>query len=134
MIGNKCEDFEVSCMNSDGLCFKDDIVESKVAVLRNPKICDHCVYNPKFKNYTYEQWEEYKEALVKTTTMETQLDLYKMEFDPINPVPYGLLILAWSEEQAMEIASKTLTHCKPKKATIIRQDEPKVVFFESGEY
>lgn len=63
-----------------------------------------------------------------------KLNLYSINFVPMFPVPSGLIILAHSSEEAMEIASKTLEHTKPEGATLIKSDEPGVVFFESGDY
>jgi hypothetical protein len=63
-----------------------------------------------------------------------QLKLYQIDFTPVCPVPKGLIILAYSNKEAMNIARETLDHTEPKKATCIKIDKPKVVFFEPGVY
>lgn len=63
-----------------------------------------------------------------------KLKLYDIEFSPMWPVPSGLIVLAKSNKEAMKIAKETLTHTKPQKATFIKMDKSKVVFFESGDY
>ena len=62
------------------------------------------------------------------------LKIYEIQFEAMFPVPNGLLILAKSNKEAMEIAAKTLSHTKPINATCIKQDKSKVIFFESGNY
>jgi hypothetical protein len=62
------------------------------------------------------------------------MKLYKIDFDPMYPVPSGLIILAKNKKNALRIAETVLTHTKPKKATLIEQNYEKVVFFESGDY
>lgn len=61
--------------------------------------------------------------------------IYEIEFKPMWPVPSGLIILAKTNKEAMKIAAKTLGHfTKPEKATLIKSDKSKVIFFEDGEY
>ena len=62
------------------------------------------------------------------------LKLYKIDFEPMYPVPSGLIILARTNKEAMEIAKETIAHTKPIKATIIKSDKLGVVFYESGDY
>ena len=62
------------------------------------------------------------------------LKLYKIEFNPMYPVPSGLIVLAKSNRQAMKIAKVALVHVNPIKAIFIKADKPKIVFFESGDY
>ncbi len=63
-----------------------------------------------------------------------RLKLYEIEFTPVWAVPSGLIVLAKSNREAMSIAKMTLTHTHPEKATLIKMDSSKVVFYESGEY
>ena len=63
-----------------------------------------------------------------------QLKIYQIYFEPMYPVPYGLIILAKDKRQAMSIAMKNITHTKPTEAILIDTDEPKVIFYESGDY
>jgi hypothetical protein len=63
-----------------------------------------------------------------------QLKLFTVEFDSVWPVPNGLIILAYSEDEAWKIAERTIKHTKPKSIHGIVIDKPKVVFFEPGEY
>lgn len=72
-------------------------------------------------------------SILNQTTMQN-LKLYEISFDPLWPVPSGLIILAKNNKQAMKIATETITHTKPMDATIIKMDKPKVVFYESGDY
>ena len=62
------------------------------------------------------------------------LKLYSVQFDSLYPVPSGLIILAIDEEQAMNIASETVKHTHVKSVTEIDNQEPRVVFFASGDY
>ena len=62
------------------------------------------------------------------------LKLYKATFDPMWPVPCGLVILAGNRIAAMTIAEETVTHTKIKSLTEVGADTPGVVFYESGDY
>ena len=62
------------------------------------------------------------------------LKIYEIEFNPMWPVPSGLIVLARTNAEAMKIAKETITHTEPVKATLIKADKPKVVFYESGDY
>lgn len=60
----KCTDFEINCGNSDAKCFVDSERNyeflSKCRLIKNKKLCNHCAYNKKFKNFSYIEFEEYK--------------------------------------------------------------------------
>ena len=62
------------------------------------------------------------------------LKIYEIEFEPMWPVPSGLIVLARTNAEAMKIAKETIIHAEPEKATLIKADKPKVVFYESGDY
>lgn len=66
--------------------------------------------------------------------MNRNLKIYDIDFDPKWPVPSGLIILARTNKEAMKIAAEKLTHTKPQKATHIKMDKSKVIFFEDGDY
>jgi len=65
----KCKDFETSCGNSDAKCFVDreDDYEflAKCRLVEDNNLCEHCTYNKKFENFTYDEWGEYKKLLDK---------------------------------------------------------------------
>lgn len=63
-----------------------------------------------------------------------ELKIYEIDFDPMWPVPSGLIVLARTNSEAMKIAYETIKHTQPIKATLIKADKPKVVFYESGDY
>lgn len=59
--------------------------------------------------------------------------LYKAEFDPMYPVPSGLIILAEDEGQAWKIAKETVKHTEVKALEEISMQSG-VVYYESGDY
>lgn len=71
----KCIKFDPNCGNSDAECFVDpdfyspeeleyfEVAEAKVIL--NPSLCDHCVYNDKFKGMNWAQWEAYRKSIGK---------------------------------------------------------------------
>jgi len=62
------------------------------------------------------------------------MNIYKVDFTLMWPVPLGLLIIANTKKQAVNIAIKTVTHTKIISVERIDQDEAKVIFYESGDY
>ena len=64
------------------------------------------------------------------------MKLFEVDFEPMWPVPSGLIILANNKLEAWEIANKTLAHVTvvPDNVKEIIMDKPKVIFFESGDY
>ena len=63
------------------------------------------------------------------------MKIYIIDFDPKWPVPSGLVILAESEEQALEMAKETVKHTDVKGILEIHEiNEAKVIFYESGDY
>lgn len=63
------------------------------------------------------------------------MKLYTIDFDPMWPVPCGLVILAESEEQALELAREKVRHTEVRGILKVQElDQPKVVFYESGDY
>jgi hypothetical protein len=63
-----------------------------------------------------------------------KLKLYEIDFYGMWPIPSTLIILAYSEKEAMEIAKKTIIHTNPISAKLIDIDKPKVVIYLSGDY
>lgn len=70
--------------------------------------------------------------------MKENLKLYDVSFEPMWPVPHGLIIAANNEDEAREIALKELKEAGVVDLNIklyeIKVEEPCVVFFESGDY
>jgi hypothetical protein len=63
------------------------------------------------------------------------MKLYKVDFEPMWPVPYGLVLLAENDDQAKEIIQNIVTHTnKIFEITEIPLDKSGVVFYESGDY
>ena len=63
------------------------------------------------------------------------MKIYTIDFSPMWPVPSGLVILAENEEQALEIAKETVKHTEVRGILEVHEiDEPKVIFYESGDY
>ena len=63
-----------------------------------------------------------------------KLKLYSVDFNPMYPVPSGLIILAHSKVEALEIAAEAIKHDKPLGIKEIEIDKSKIVFYESGDY
>jgi hypothetical protein len=61
--------------------------------------------------------------------------LYTIDFDPMCPVPCGLVVLANNEQEALELARETVRHTEVRGVLIVQElDKPKVIFYESGDY
>ena len=60
--------------------------------------------------------------------------IYKVDFEPLYPVPYGCIIAAKDMKEALEIAKKTITHTKYLTIEEVDVSESGVVFYESGDY
>ena len=63
-----------------------------------------------------------------------EMKIYKVEFEPMYPVPCGLIIAAYTAQEASDIASKTVTHTKMLTIKEVDITEPCVIFYESGDY
>lgn len=65
--------------------------------------------------------------------MGKKIRIYKVDFEPVYPVPHGLIIASTTEEEAKEIASNQLG---TNEFTIeeIKIKGPTVIFYESGDY
>lgn len=63
------------------------------------------------------------------------MKIYIIDFSPKWPVPSGLVILAESEEQALEIAKETVKHTDVRGIVEVYEvDKPRVIFYEDGDY
>jgi len=63
------------------------------------------------------------------------LKIYTVEFAPIWPVPFGLVIAAENQEAAEAIARDTLTHCTVWKVSEVDlSGGARVIFYEAGDY
>jgi hypothetical protein len=62
------------------------------------------------------------------------MKIYEVDFNPMWPVPYGLIIAANNKEEAKKIAEETVKHTEVEEITEIKIDKPKVIFYESGNY
>ncbi len=62
------------------------------------------------------------------------MKFFEADFQAEWPVPCGLIIAAENEEQAMEIAEKTVTHTNVRSIREIDVTEPRVMFYRSGNY
>ena len=61
--------------------------------------------------------------------------LYKVDFKPMWPVPYGLVILAENDDQLKDIIRKTVIHTTVINEIVeIDMNKSGVVFYESGDY
>ena len=36
------------------------VILAQSKLVNNANLCNHCPYNKKFENFTYDEWEEYK--------------------------------------------------------------------------
>lgn len=61
--------------------------------------------------------------------------IYSIDFTPMWAVPSGLIILADSPEQALEIARETVKHTSDITIKeVFDLDTTRVIFYESGDY
>jgi len=69
--------------------------------------------------------EEMKKGIMK---------IYKVDFEPMWPVPHGLIIAAHGIDECDKIARQTITHTEEFIITEVDITEPCVIFYESGNY
>jgi hypothetical protein len=62
------------------------------------------------------------------------MKIYKIDFDPMYPVPCGCIIAANGIDECDKIARNTITHVKEFKIIEVNIDKPCVIFYESGDY
>ena len=63
-----------------------------------------------------------------------EYEIFIADFKQIYPVPCGLVIAAYTKGEALEIAKRTVTHTEIKGIAEIEITEPKVIFYEDGNY
>ena len=62
------------------------------------------------------------------------MNIYKVEFKPMWPVPYGLIVCAETIGEAYRIAEDTVAHTHIESVELVNTDEAGVIFYESGDY
>ena len=62
------------------------------------------------------------------------MKLFKADFVPQWPAPYGLVILAENIQEAADIASEVLMHVDTFSLEEIPVDKPRVVYYDDGDY
>ena len=66
--------------------------------------------------------------------MKRGLKIYRVEFAGIYPVGNCLILAAFNQEQAEEMARKTITHTSKMDVNEITINDPKVIEYLSGNY
>lgn len=66
--------------------------------------------------------------------MKKGLNIYRCEFEPIYTVGRCLVLAARSQEEAEEIARKTITHTDEIVVNEMTISEPQVIEYLSGDY
>ena len=63
------------------------------------------------------------------------MKIYQVEFEPMWPVPSGLIIIANNIDEARGLAEKTIEHVKDLEIKEIElTGKAQVLFYESGDY
>jgi hypothetical protein len=73
------------------------------------------------------------EIVKRFESEKPQQKLYRVDFDPMYPVPSVLIVLAQDEAEALRIASDKILHTTVKSVEEITMDQPKIVMYESGD-
>lgn len=66
--------------------------------------------------------------------MKEGLKIYRVEFDGVYPVGNCLVLAAFNQEQAEEIARKTIIHTDQIVVNEMTINEPQVIEYLSGDY
>ena len=66
--------------------------------------------------------------------METGIKIYRVEFSGMWPVGNCLILAAFNQEQAEELAKKTIVHTDIMLVSEIVINKPQVIEYLSGEY
>ena len=67
-------------------------------------------------------------------TMDIRLKIYRVEFEGIWPVGNCLVLAAYDQEQAEEMARKTIAHTDEIVVNELTLDEPQIIEYLSGDY
>lgn len=63
-----------------------------------------------------------------------KLKIYRCEFDGVYPVGNCLVLAAYSQEQAEEMARKTIVHTADVVVNELALKEPQIIEYLSGDY
>lgn len=66
--------------------------------------------------------------------MQEGLKIYSVEFEGVYPVGSCLILAAFNEEQANEIAKNTISHTDKFEVTELNINAPSVILYMSGDY
>jgi len=66
--------------------------------------------------------------------MKKGMKIYKVEFEGLYPVGNCLVLAAYSQEQAEEMAKKTIRHTDKIVVNEITINEPQIIEYLSGDY
>jgi len=72
--------------------------------------------------------------VIENYRMEEGLKLYRVEFEGVWPVGNCLVLVAFNQEQAEEMAKKTITHTDEMVVNEITINEPQIIGYLSGDY
>lgn len=64
------------------------------------------------------------------------MKIFTVDFEPMWPVPSGLIIAAKNKEEAFKIAQETIKHTKISLEDVaeVNIKKPCVIFYESGDH
>ena len=63
LLTTECDNFEIASGNSDSECFDENDEIAKENVIKNPKLCEICVYNKKHSHHNYQSWIDYRNKI-----------------------------------------------------------------------
>lgn len=66
--------------------------------------------------------------------MKEGLKIYRVEFEGMWPVGNCLVLVAFNQEQAEEMAKKTIAHTTEMVVNEMKINEPQVIEYLSGDY
>jgi hypothetical protein len=66
--------------------------------------------------------------------MEEQLKIYRCEFEGMYPVGNCLVLAAYNQDQAEEMARKTIAHTTKIVVNELALKEPQIIEYLSGDY
>lgn len=70
----------------------------------------------------------------KPTKMNKKLKIYRCEFEGLYPVGNCLVLAAYNQEQAEEMARKTISHTTDIVVNELALKEPQIIEYLSGDY
>lgn len=66
--------------------------------------------------------------------MEEKLKIYRVEFEGLYPVGSCLVLAAYNQKQAEEMARKTIAHTKEIVVNEMTINKPQIIEYLSGDY